>query len=66
MEFSQFFNRAPDADAHQATSQPASPNNTSAPGTQVPMNLGDHAVTVSWVGILIALILLRIVYEVSE
>jgi hypothetical protein len=47
---------------------PASAANNSAPGTQsVGMSsIGDHAITISWLGLLLAFVLLRIVYELSE
>lgn len=55
------------ADTRQSADQPLSPTNVNTPGVApVPSMGGGQAVTFSWVGILIALILWRIVYEMSE
>jgi hypothetical protein len=50
----------PDA---QPVSQGASTDRNTAP---TPLAVGGQAITISWLGVLIALVLLRIVYEVSE
>jgi hypothetical protein len=47
----------------QAVSQPASAARDTAPK---PPTMASHAVAISWVGVLIALILLRILYEFGE
>lgn len=46
----------------QATAEPASSARDTAPKA----NLANHAVTVSWLGVVLAVIALRVVYEVSE
>jgi hypothetical protein len=44
-----------------------SPGRQSAPAVQSTVSLASaHAVTISWVGIMVALIVLRVLYEVSE
>lgn len=49
----------------QAVSQPASADrSTSQP--PAPAAKAPNAVSVSWIGVLLALVLLRVVYEVSE
>lgn len=48
---------------YQEVSQPASPANSSSPQTVAPPPV--HA-AVSWLGIVIALVALRVLYEVSE
>lgn len=55
--------RAREAPTPQGVSQPAAP--TRATGTPGPM-VAQHAVTLSWLGILLALIILRVVYEVAD
>jgi hypothetical protein len=51
------------AEGLQEVSQPASPANSSSPQTVAPPQI--HA-AVSWLGIVIALVALRVLYEVSE
>lgn len=50
------------ADSAQAVSSPASPANSSTAGAPPPRT---HA-ALSWLGIVIALVALRVLYEVSE
>ena len=47
---------------------PASAANNSAPGTApAPVAMASHtAVTISWLGIVIALVILRLLFEFSE
>lgn len=53
------------AEDTQAVSQPASAAvNTAQPKTAAPA--ADNHIALSWLGMLIALILLRLLYEVSE
>lgn len=47
----------------QDVAQPASTDRDTSPKAPT---MADHAVAISWLGIVLALILLRIVYEVSE
>lgn len=65
MDFNQFYGYgSQNGEAEQDVSQPASPANTVAPST---MNISsDHHVAISWIGLVIAVILIRILYEVSE
>lgn len=51
--------------APQGVSQAASPSNNTAPAAAA-QSMPNHAVSVSWLGLLVALILLRVIYEVSE
>jgi hypothetical protein len=48
----------------QQVSQGASPDRNTAPAQS--MAASGNATAISWIGILIALVLLRIVYEVSD
>jgi hypothetical protein len=51
--------------AEQPASQPASAGQSQAGGKAAPP-AHPHAVTISWLGLLLALILLRLVYEFSD
>ncbi len=49
--------------SQEEVSQPVSANRDTAPK---PVGSAGNATVVSWLGLLIALVLLRLVYEVSE
>lgn len=54
--------------AVQPQDAPISPaqNTNPPPATKKASGMGTQAVSISWIGILIALVLLRVVYEVSD
>lgn len=63
MRFDQFYATIQQP-AAQPVSQPASADrDTSAPPAAA---TSPNAISISWIGVLIAIVLIRIVYEVSE
>ena len=68
MQFSDLYSGSANLQT-QATSEPASSSRDTTPAGQAPAptsGMGQHAVTISALGIILALVLLRVVYEVSE
>jgi hypothetical protein len=57
------FYNTPSPETTQPISQPLSPNRNTSPAGMVTANT---AVAVSWVGLVIAVIALRVVYEMSD